>query len=85
MSKQDKKFNSVLLLQALLANQKIKIGSLYYYLGGDLLDLCVSDDRHSKTGVIVSPHLRQFFALAQAMTADEILTMAENLKKSGMS
>jgi hypothetical protein len=85
MSKQDKKYNAVLLLQALLSGQKIKIGLLYYYLGGDLLDLCVSDEKSAKTGVIVSPHLRQFFAIAQAMTADEILTMAENLKKSGMS
>jgi len=85
MSKKDKKFNSVLFLQALLSEQKIKIGSLYYYLGGDLLDLCVSEDRHAKSGVILAPTLRQFFAIANTMTADEILTMAENLKKSGMS
>jgi hypothetical protein len=85
MSKQDKKFKSALFLQALLSDQKIKIGPLYYYLGGDLLDLCVSDDRQSKAGFILAPTLRQFFAIAQSMTADEILTMAENLKKSGMS
>lgn len=75
----------VIFLQALLANQRIKIGKFYYYLGGDLLDLCVSHDKDSVQGVFVSPNLRQFINLARTMTSEEVTEMVENLRKSGVS
>lgn len=85
MSKQDNKFIPVLFLQALLSGQKIKIGQLYYYLGGDLLDLCVGHDKDGVSGIILSSNFRQFINLARTMTEKEIRIMADNLRKSGVS
>lgn len=70
----------ILFLKALLEGKKIEINGMLYYLGGDLLDLCVAsrEDKNQNFGRILSPSLKQFLALARTMTANEVKAMLEH-------